>query len=698
MPKSPAGCANWPAEREAAACAAGARPPIFEQVALSDRARPAHAVARRGARWRNAAAWLLFLPLVSAGIPALAQTASGQQSGTTGDLALGLQAVIGFSDTFRIEHWVPVTVMVDNRGPDLVGHVEVVVPAAEDSEASVVHRQRLELPRDARKRLRFTVFVARARRPLLVRLVGGGRELARLALDLEARFTEDRLLLVLSRDADLDYLNDTAREGLRVLYPHPELLPDRWQGYDGVEALVIHGVSLEALTPSQFRALQKWLAQGGIVAVSGGPDQALLRTPRLAGLLPGTPRGTVRFEDGSRLAEAFAMPLDAPLPLAVNRLADGFRGRVRYAAGEIPLVVEESRGRGRVLYLAFDIARYPFARWEGMRRLWHDSLRLPPVQPISVRPPPAAPSGADPVREILREQAAGFPGHGTLLFFVALYLGVLATLYRLQVLRRGVARLFRWAGFAVPPAFALVAWYVFGPLLFPPGASGVAVSLIEPYAGSPYAHLKVDVGLFTNRDRPLRFDYRGLQPAFRPAVPGAHWVLGPTWAEPRDQRRYVLHELRGEDILAYRVEGSVTRAAEGSSLALRNDSGTALRDAVLIVDGRAHALGTIPDGGEFARALGRGWAALEVQYLSWRDVVAGAAGWSDAQRYAAQVVLERELGELSAGDYARPGEALLLALTANPLRAVTADAWRQHALALVVARLAVTGVGRGNGP
>ena len=97
----------------------------------------------------------------------------------------------------------------------------------------------------------------------------------------------------------MDYLNEGAANGLRVVYPHPELLPVHWRGYDAVSAIVVHGISLERLSASQFDALDKWIAQGGILAVSGGPDYALLRSPRLAALLPGRPLGMTRIDAGA---------------------------------------------------------------------------------------------------------------------------------------------------------------------------------------------------------------------------------------------------------------------------------------------------------------------------------------------------------------------------------------------------------------
>ena len=182
--------------------------------------------------------------------------------------------------------------------------------------------------------LQFTVLPQGLSHPLVIRVHSGGRELARAEVDLRTRFAAERLLLVLSRDADLDYLNDRAVDGLRVLYPHPELLPVHWRGYDAVAAMVLHGVSLERLSASQFDALHKWIAQGGILAVSGGADYALLANPA-PGCAPARP-APGNDAHGCRGA-----------PAGLFRLPGRLAPRLRQSARRLPRARASARGRGR---------------------------------------------------------------------------------------------------------------------------------------------------------------------------------------------------------------------------------------------------------------------------------------------------------------------------------------------------------------
>src|SRR5688572_28432827 len=162
--------------------------------------------------------------------------------------AVDITAVVGFADTFRPGHWTPVHVTVANRGAGFYGELEIAVTggdALRGRQFLTSHRRALELHQDTRKTFQFVVRPEGLSRPLAIRVRADGRELARAEIDLRARFIAERLLLVLSRDANLDYLNESESSGagLKVVYPHPELLPGHWRGYAAVAAGVVQGGS-----------------------------------------------------------------------------------------------------------------------------------------------------------------------------------------------------------------------------------------------------------------------------------------------------------------------------------------------------------------------------------------------------------------------------------------------------------------------
>jgi hypothetical protein len=620
--------------------------------------------------------------------------ALGVGAAAADEAPIAIETAVGFSDTFRPGHRTPITVTVSNHGAGLSARLQVVSTDGDTFRGQVyrvVHERRLELPRGARKRFHFAVHLAGLADPLSVRVVADGRELARRDLDLRRRFTAERLLLVVSRDVDLDYLNDPGGRGLRVAYPHPDRLPHRWQGYDGVSALVLHGLSLERLAPAQYEALRRWVVAGGVLAVSGGPDYTLLRGPRYAALLPALPAGAQQVDDGGAVSAALGLGAGDPAPLLVHRLGP-LRGRVLHAAGGMPLVVEERRGRGRVLYLTFDVSRAPFDRGPGMTALWQRLLAIPagPVQAPML--PQAAAQGVHPVKALLGGEREGFPGHGTVLVFLALYLGLLAAGHRLEpasAVGRRPLPLLTWAA---PVLFAPAAWLLFGPLLFQTGAAAVAVTTISPLPRSAYARLHLDLGLYGARHDPLRLAYAGAEPAFRVPVrwrvdagAGA-WVFDedpPPAVEPLDGRPFVLHLLEGDDVVPFDLRATLRRDGDGLALRLRNGHGWPLTDAWLIAGGRAFALGEVAAGAALERRLPVSRDALRVDEGGWSAVLSRWRGLRQAEREAARAVLVRH-------GVPGPGEALLVARTRSPVRlAPGAASWRRTELSLLLARLSL---------
>ena len=648
---------------------------------------------------------LLFAGLFVSAVPEL----GAQTPKPVGADEVNLQTVIGFSNRFRLGRWAPVTVIVENHGPDLVGQLEVTTTGGAaffGGTYSTTHRRNLVLADGSRKRFRFTVLLESFSHPLAVRVLANGQVVASQALELRHRFTERSLVLALSRDADLDYLNSAKDGGLRVVYPHPELLPDRMQAYDGVSAVILHGVSLQRLSPRQYQALVRWLADGGVLAVSGGPGYAVLRTPRLDALLPATPSGLAHVDAGAQFNIETVAPLHAPQGFTVHQLTS-LRGDVSVRAGDIPLVVSRAHGKGRVVYLSFDVGRAPFSNWNGMERLWARALALPPTvdEPLLV----GEVSNDNPVFAYLQSRQAQFPGLGIVLVFLTLYLGALATGYRLVKtgMRGTLAHVgMFWIG---PVFFAGAAFHVFGVLLFSQGATAVAFSVIEPLPDRQHARLDLDLGLFSTRQRLANITYSGAEPALRPVFgtrgdgQTSSWIFAagsPSLARPERAQAYVVNVLEGYDVVPFDWAASVTRTATGVRVRLRNDAGIASSDAWIVLPEGVFELGPIADGADFTQVIGADTQPLANADSDWRSSLADVMFPDGSAPWPTQAVLIGKLQAFQSGEYPAPGEALVIARTESPLRLVVSKPRvRPRAAGILVARVPIGGRPRvGQGP
>lgn len=683
--------------------------------------------------------------------------------------AVDIQATLGFSNTFTPGKWTPLTVTLNNQGDNLSGYVEVWTRDGEDFRENLSassYQRRIDLTRDSRKRLRFTVRLTNVAHPLIIRVIANGKEIASKRIDLRKHFTNARLLLVISRDANLDYLNDGHSDGdrasLRVLYPHPELLPDHWQGYDAVSAVILHGISLEQLSPRQYAALRKWIAQGGTLAASGGADFAWLRTPRMVELLPAVPVGMVKISAPGNTLQILGRRLETRVPFHVNRLsASDLEFNVH--AGDIPLVAESRLGLGRVVLLTFDVARAPFDRWPGMKETWFELLHISETPPL----PPFANAAANPINELLELQSRNFPQHSLVLLFLTLYLGVLATGYRLKTTSGTMRYLLPFAGWAAPVLFAPAAWFLFGPVLFDRGTSVAVVAVIEPLGNSPYARVQIDLGIHANRDGvdylqdidlvfaarvsahqlrvvndeandTMTLSYAGSEPALHAAKystdndagsnsqrhRASSWIFrgdAPRTVTPSSARRYTLHQLKGEDVIDFRLHATIdhktidqqtidqqmidqetldrttsdqtTKGKDNEAaprVNIHNNSGRSLDEAWLIAGDRAWWIGDIA-----AQGITRFVVDTEGFELNSRN----AEWWERLERHpsanAANILLIKSLLARKDADFEEAngnhatypglGNALIIANTVQPLRpAGNSASWQQTTRTVVL--------------
>ena len=75
-----------------------------------------------------------------------------------------------------------------------------------------------------------------------------------------------------SDEPALDSLASVAPGKARVVYQNLDELPARWDALDAVDLIALRNLSLAPLRPEQMQALQQWVARGGRLLVTGGPE------------------------------------------------------------------------------------------------------------------------------------------------------------------------------------------------------------------------------------------------------------------------------------------------------------------------------------------------------------------------------------------------------------------------------------------
>jgi hypothetical protein len=149
----------------------------------------------------------------------------------------------------------------------------------------------------------------------------------------------------------------------------PADIPDRDNGLDTFDAIILANLDPTLLTPAQSRMLLGWVEEGGQIWLPGGSSFGTLAGMFDASLLPATSQGTMSLSQlSARLLPDTALPViraSGNQALTIQKLvpAPGSVVTAFQVGGEadgLPLVVGRALGKGAIGISAFDLMTAPF--------------------------------------------------------------------------------------------------------------------------------------------------------------------------------------------------------------------------------------------------------------------------------------------------------------------------------------------------
>lgn len=321
---------------------------------------------------------------------------------------------VGFGGRYKVGRWTPVA--IDLRGGDEAITARVEIQTLDGDGETVVYRDSEQTPpvpvaAGGEATARRVFKVGRANADLTIRLIDGGKTLVEKTFhctdtpgEHEIPYPVNSLArLVLVLGANPGVIERTSVDGPLDFDPNAVYvarledaaamakLPDRWYGYDGVDAVVASTSSPEIyrglIGTTRLVALDSYVRLGGrfVFTAASQADEVFRDDFPLARFAPGRLDSVARLPSSTNL-EAFARTqsslalasLDAAERPAAARLVD-VRGVVQTFEGadaeELPLVVRSAYGLGEVGFVALDLDRAPLRDWPGSRRLIAKLLR-----------------------------------------------------------------------------------------------------------------------------------------------------------------------------------------------------------------------------------------------------------------------------------------------------------------------------------
>ncbi len=311
---------------------------------------------------------------------------------------------VGFAGRYKAGVWTPVVVTLRGGAARQAGQVRLTVPDGDGVPSRVVSPpdEPSVVPAGRTAAQRLYVRFGRTSSTLTAEFVVEGRVAARREFEagveggplrfLPAMPALQPLIVSVGQAEVEDSVGlrraGPAREDVIANVPDFSQLPDRWYGYEGVEAVVLSTSRPELwdeLTPTDERveALDRWVRLGGrlVLCVGRSGEEVLAPDAPLARFAPGNLAEMVSLRRLAALESyaggtAPAADPQQPEPLPVPRLED-VQGVVEAREADLPLVVCTARGFGQVVFLAADLDQPPLSRWKDRPRLMANLLDLP---------------------------------------------------------------------------------------------------------------------------------------------------------------------------------------------------------------------------------------------------------------------------------------------------------------------------------
>jgi hypothetical protein len=521
-----------------------------------------------------------------------------------------LESEVGFHGLFHLGRPFPLTIEIANSGRPVEGTLELKVwkggPTKGQAPYPLYYRKKVFLSAQSRRSVQFTVEPDSISRPLIVRFSSPEVDLSR-EVDLRGHFSASPLMLLLTENRVSTPIPLAVGSSSSLISLSVRDLPSEARAYHGVSTILFYEQSLRDLSKSQSTALETWLSAGGRMIFLGSMHYALYQEPSMSRFLPVRVSGLKKISFLSGLERSYGAKASSLRDVWIqdSRLVEG---SVVVEEKGTPVLVETSRGRGKVFYLSLDVGRPPFSEWQGLSLLFKDLLK----PPVEERFSPRSIWDNAVFSKLLVDTSliSNYMPSGAFLFGILSYLGAMglwARLWRRQRFRRRslvAAFLFLVLAFALGGYFYLDRGQI-------PEAVLLSSTLLESVPDG-YVDAHSNVALFSTRRRYYNLGIENGWTDFEPLASGAGDPDDPAvivegggastrFRFPLREWDYRLFRVRSMDRFPFRAE--IESQGDHFFVKLTNLATRDLADCWLFISGQRIFLGDLRRGSTQKREL-----------------------------------------------------------------------------------------------
>jgi len=295
---------------------------------------------------------------------------------------LDMQIVSGFNNYHKQDHWLPLR--ITGSGDEIDGYVSISIRDSVFGDQQI-YSTPISIFNDDKKVKYLYLRPERLGQSFDVNLTDkDGKTL----LEKEARFTviptESTFVVVIDQNEDgvknLVVNNIDSSRKFYVANVSAEYLPDKWKGYDSVDAIILGNFSIDSLSNSQKNAIIDWVCSGGTLIASGGINAQNFVGTFIEQLLPVKIDGTKVMRSIPSLTQRFGHDFpNTPIVVASTKLSADSKAIINEDDG-IPVIAEKRIGTGKSIFLCFDYADPVFKYWRGNHELWNTIIPEPQKQ------------------------------------------------------------------------------------------------------------------------------------------------------------------------------------------------------------------------------------------------------------------------------------------------------------------------------
>jgi hypothetical protein len=600
---------------------------------------------------------------------------------------LSVEETIGFHETIKIGKWLPVTMTIRNDGAPVRGLLALELSTVSDGYPhpyTTTMSQPVDLPTQSRKRYTFVVMFRGFTHPLVIRLTDqSGMSVYTREIDLRTLNSPDRLVLVYSNEPVLDSLAGVAPGKARVVYQNLDELPARWDALDAVDLIALRNLSLAPLRPEQMQALQHWVARGGRLLVTGGPNWTHYIHPFWGELVPLKVTGMVEVTTLRSLEPLVGVGTPEDIRLPILR-TEAIRGEILAQTEDHALLVAQKRGRGEVVFAAFDPGRAPLTAWDGTALLWKTLFRLDETPNYwKLRRELRETFEETWTAQALQLPLLAFPSHLLLAVFLVLYVSTIGFFFWRVGLESLAARE-SWMLIGLTlVAFSGGAHLMFREPHIQQDALLFEVSAVDVIPQSRFGDVETHLALLSIRKQAYDLKVAGQPSAWLQIVPPMSRDLQLDWHLHQNQLLTIKNTLvpawgmrvfKGTGLVEFPIETRVIREDDTVMVRVTNNTGYGLQHCWLWRGPRIASLGNLDDGDEVEGMLTISPDELSrgVQQARWeRDLAHEMFKGRETLDLLRRAVVERSMQEVLRSDPAWQNSVMVFAWVDRPLTMIS---------------------------